>query len=258
MKTSWKPLALIQMLAFTATAAVSTGESQTQDAQRWAFVPIVMSNAETGAQGGALVIRFLNPGDTLNKPSAVGFAARLSQKGQVEVNLFPEWYLAGNRYHITTDLNYIRWPADFYEPGNGAKDSVDPYLAHGLNGSLTAERIWLRNFSAGPQALFRFEDIEQVGAVGRLTNQEPAVMNGPPDTVAGREGGLTAGLGGVMAYDGRDAIYWTRRGAFLRAKAAWYRKPGAANSTSTAIAWKPANSFRFSPPAPWGFPPPCS
>ena len=203
---------------------MATGEKPAQDAQRWAFVPIVMSNAETGAQGGALVIRFLNPGDTLNKPSTLGFAARLSQKGQVEVNLFPEWYLAGNRYHIAADLNYIRWPADFYEPGNGAKDSVDPYLAHGVNGNLTAERIWFRNFSAGPQALFRFEDIEQVGAVGRLTNQEPAVMNGPPDTVAGREGGLTTGLGGVMTYDGRDAIYWTRSGAFLRAKAAWYRE----------------------------------
>lgn len=52
MKSSWKPLALIHSLAFAATAAVSTEEGNVQDAQRWAFVPIVMSNAETGMQGG--------------------------------------------------------------------------------------------------------------------------------------------------------------------------------------------------------------
>jgi hypothetical protein len=227
MKASLKPLALIGSLAITLATAASTASVETpadKDAQRWAFVPIVMSNAETGVQGGALVIRFLNPGDTLNKSSTVGFAARLSQKGQVEVNLFPEWYLGNNRYHIAADLNYIRWPADFYELGNGSGDSLDPYLAHGVNGSVTAERAWFRNFSAGPQALFKYEEIEQTGSRGRLTNNEPAVMNGPPDTVAGRAGGLTSGLGGVMTYDGRDAVYWTRSGTFLRAKAAWYRE----------------------------------
>ena len=220
------PFALIHSLAFavsTATIAVAASERHAEDAQRWAFVPILMSNAETGAQGGALVIRFLNPGDTLNKSSTVGFAARLSQKGQVEVNLFPEWYMAGNRYHVAADVNYIRWPADFYEPGSGYKDSLDPYLAHGVNGSLTAERAWFRNFSAGPQALFKYEEIEPEGIGGRLANEEPAVGEAPRDTVAGRAGGLTSGLGGVMTYDGRDAVYWTRSGAYLRAKAAWYR-----------------------------------
>lgn len=221
MSSSLKPVALIFSLAFAASAAV---EVPSQEAQHWAFVPIVMSNAETGMQGGGLVIRFLNPGDTLNKPSTVGFAARLSQKGQVEVNLFPEWYLGNNLYHIAADVNYIRWPADFYELGNGSGDSLDHYLAHGVNGSLTAERAWFRNFSAGPQALFKYEDIKQEKTPGRLTNNAPATMNGPPDTVAGRAGGLTSGLGGVITYDGRDAVYWTRSGAYLRAKAAWYRE----------------------------------
>jgi hypothetical protein len=174
------------------------------DAQRWAFVPILMSNAETGIQGGALVIRFLNPGDTA------------SQKGQVEVNLFPEWYINRNLYHITADLNYLRWPADYYGRGNASdipKDSADGYLAQGVNGDLTVEREWFRNFSAGPQALFKYEEIDPVGTRGLLT-----------DTVAGRKGGFTSGLGGVMTYDGRDAVYWARHGAFLRAKAAWYRE----------------------------------
>ena len=36
-------------------------------------------------------------------------------------------------------------------------------------------------------------------------------------------GGFTSGLGGVMTYDRRDAIYWARSGCFLRGKAAWYR-----------------------------------
>ena len=185
------------------------------DPQRWAFVPILMSNAETGVQVGALVMRFLNPGDTANKPSTLGFAVRASQKKQAQVNLFPEWYLGGNLYHVTGELNYIRWPADFYGIGNDSdipKDSADAYLAQGVNGNLTGEREWFKNFSAGPQALFSYEDIEVRGKQGLLTAAVP-----------GDEGGLVTGLGAIMTYDGRDAIYWARRGTYLRAKSAWYR-----------------------------------
>ena len=184
--------------------------------QHWALVPVLISTAETGLQVGALVIRFLNPGDTLNKSSTVGFAVRASQKEQVEVNLFPEWYLQGNRYHVAAELNYIRWPADFYGIGNGSdipKDSADPYVANGIDGNATLEREWFPNLSIGPQALFKYESIETDADHARLT-----------DTVPGRTEGFTSGLGAVTTYDGRDAIYWTRRGCYLRARAAWYRE----------------------------------
>ena len=205
-----------RILALAALLSARPGlADSTETAQRWALVPILISNAETGIQAGALVMRFLNPGDTANLPSTVGFAARVSQEKQVEVNLFPEWYLGGNRYHVTSSLNYIRWPADFYGVGNGSdipKDSADPYLAEGVKGDLTAERQWRPGFFAGPQALFNYERIESEGSPLRLT-----------DSVAGKGGGLTSGLGGVMTYDARDGIFWARRGCFLRAKAAWYR-----------------------------------
>lgn len=207
-------LALAALLGTQAPAAETAPVAS--DPQRWAFVPILMSNAETGVQVGALVMRFLNPGDTANKPSSLGFAVRASQKGQAQVNLFPEWYLGGNLYHVTGELNYIRWPADFYGIGNGSdipKDSADAYLAQGVNGNITGEREWFRNFSAGPQALFSYEDIEVRGKQGLLTASVP-----------GQTGGLVTGLGALMTYDGRDAIYWARRGFYARAKAAWYRE----------------------------------
>ncbi len=183
--------------------------------QHWAFVPILISNAETGVQAGALVIRFLNPEDTVNSPSTVGFAARVSQKMQVEVNLFPEWYLRQNHYHVTADLNYIRWPADFYGVSNASdilKDSADHYLAQGVSGDLTVERQWWPKLFAGPQALFNYENIQAKGSPVLLT-----------DSIPGKNGGWVSGLGGVMTCDRRDEIYWARRGCFLRAKAAWYR-----------------------------------
>ena len=209
-------------LLFVAAAAFATAvlpfplrAADTADPQHWALVPILISNAETGVQVGALVMRFLNPEDTLNKSSTVGFAARVSQRAQVEVSLFPEWYLMNNLYHVTADVDYIRWPADYYGQGNGSdipKDSADSYLAQGFDGDLTVERKWFRNFSAGPQALVKYEAIDPEGSHGLLT-----------DSVSGRRGGFTSGLGGVMTYDGRDAVYWARRGTFLRGKASWYR-----------------------------------
>lgn len=206
-KTRLIPAAL---LALASAAAAAPAEPQ-----RWALVPILMSTAETGAQAGALVMRFLAPGDSLDKPSSIGFAARLSQRGQAQVNLFPEWYLRRNLYHVTGELNYIRWPADFYGIGNGSdipKDSADAYTAQGVNGSLIAERAWLKDFSAGPLVQFSYEDIEVKGRHGLLT-----------DAVSGRDGGLAAAAGLQATYDGRDAVYWTRNGTFLRAKTAWYR-----------------------------------
>jgi hypothetical protein len=199
-----------QALMPTAPSAAPASASQT-----WAFVPILISNAETGIQAGALVIRFLNPDDTINNSSTVGVSARISQKMQVEVDVFPEWYLRHNLYHVTADLDYIRWPADFYGIGNASdipKDSADHYLAQGVIGDLTVERQWWPGIFAGPQALFNYEDIAAKGVPALLT-----------DTVSGRQGGLTSGLGGVMTFDKRDASYWTRSGTFLRAKAAWYR-----------------------------------
>ncbi len=183
--------------------------------QSWAFVPILISNAETGVQAGALVMHFLNPSDSLNKPSTIGFAARISQKAQIEINFFPELYLQQNLYHITSNLKYIRWPADFYGIGNGTdilKDSADAYLAQGVDGDLTLERTWFKNFSAGPQLLAKYEFINPKGKHGLLT-----------PNVQGQEGGTTAGLGMVMTYDARDAIYWARQGTFLRFKNAYYR-----------------------------------
>lgn len=223
--TRWLPtLALAALLGGRAFAAETAASENLPAAatpvaasvpQHWAFVPILMSNAETGVQVGALVMRFLNPGDTNNKPSSLGFAVRASQMGQAQVNLFPEWYLGGNLYHITGELNFIRWPADFYGLGNDTdipKDSADAYLAQGVNGNLIFEREWFRNFSAGPQALVSYEDIEVRGKRGLLNASVP-----------GRTGGLVTGMGALMTYDGRDAIYWARSGFYARAKAAWYR-----------------------------------
>lgn len=183
--------------------------------QRWGLVPILMSTAETGLQAGLLVMRFLPTAGPLDKPSTLGLAARISQKGQAQINFFPEWYLRHNLYHVAGELNYLRWPADFYGIGNDQdrpKDSADAYTAEGANGNLIAERRWLKDFSAGPMAAFSRENIESGGKHGLLT----------PD-IAGATGGLAIGLGGQATYDGRDAVYWARRGAFLRAKALLYR-----------------------------------
>ena len=187
----------------------------TSTPQKWALVPILISNAETGIQVGALAIRFLNPEDTLNNSSNITFATRISQKKQVEINLIPEMYFQKNLYHLTTSINAIRWPADFYGIGNGSdilKDSADHYLAQGFNGDLTLERqLWPKLF-IGPQFLFNYEEIENSGI--------PKLLS---DSVSGKSGGLVSGLGSVMTYDRRDAVYWARRGNFLRGKAAWYR-----------------------------------
>jgi len=193
----------------------ATEVSATDGAQRWAFVPILISNAETGVQVGALVMRFLNPGDTADNPSTVELAARVSQKSQMQVDVVPEWYLDHNRLHIVGDLDYIRWPADFYGIGNGSDipiDSADAYLAQGFSGDLTAEREILPKLFLGPRARFNYEDISSKSPHALLI-----------DTVPGKDGGLVSGLGGVLTYDDRDAIYWARRGGILRAKGLWYR-----------------------------------
>jgi hypothetical protein len=200
--------------AFLCASSLCCADSSSAP-QHWAVVPILISNAETGIQGGMLVMRFLNPEDTSNKPSSLGFAVRVSQKLQTQIDLFPEWYLGHNLYHINANLHIIRWPADYYGIGNGTdipKDSANPYLAQGFNGDVSLERQLLPGLFIGPQALFNYEQV-------RFTGNENLVDSG----MLGKTGGFVSGLGGVMTYDRRDAIYWARKGCFLRAKAAWYR-----------------------------------
>ena len=210
----------IILLAYVCTAFLRVSShadtTSTSTAQRWALVPILISNAETGVQVGALVMRFLNPEDTSNRPSTVGFSARISQKKQADIDLFPEWYLQNNRYHISADLEYIDWPAFFYGMDNDssdiAEDSADHYLARGLSGNIMVEREWLPKLSVGPEVLFNYETV-RFDSGASLVNSR----------VFGQHTSFTTGLGGVMTYDRRDAIYWARKGCFVRGKAAWYR-----------------------------------
>lgn len=198
------------------TTQPSGTHASSPEPQRWALVPILMSTAETGLQVGGLVMRFLNPEDTVNKSSTLGFAIRASQKMQVQVNLFPEWYWAENRYHATAELNAISWPAEFYGIGNGSdipKEEADPYLAQGLSGKAMLERAIWPGISLGPHVEFNVEDIEN-RSQGRLLHAE----------IPGEKGGLIVGAGAVGTYDGRDAIYWTRRGFYLRAQNLWHAK----------------------------------
>lgn len=204
-----------QIQAAPATPPPATLASRPEP-QHWALVPILMSTAETGLQIGGLVIRFLNPQDTANKSSTLGFAARVSQKSQVQINLFPEWYWSANRYHATAELNAIRWPAEFYGLGNGGdipKEEADPYLAQGLGGKAMIEREIQPGLSAGPHLEFNYEAVENRGPARRLHAG-----------VSGEKGGLIAGTGAVLTYDGRDAVYWARRGAYARAQNLWHAK----------------------------------
>jgi len=199
-----------------ASATVKNDSVKVKPPQKWALVPAIISTAETGVQGAVLVIRYLNSGDTINLPSYAGFALRVSQKQQVEINLFQEAYMAHNLYHLVSTLNFISWPAYFYGIGNHTdiiKDSADFYTSQGTSGDITFEKQILPHFFIGPQALFNYESIDTDAKHGLLTNK-----------VTGYNGAFTDGAGGVATYDRRDAIYWTRRGAYLRAKAAWYRE----------------------------------
>lgn len=169
-------------------------------------LPNVFYTPETKIAGG-LVLGYFAPLDAVSPTSSVQFAAIYTQRRQFFVQLIPELYWGQGRWRLDGYAMLSRYPDAFYGIGPSAPAAQEEEYSSRL---ATVEAVLQHTvrpgWRLGPRLVVHAEEVVEVKG-GGLLDQNP---------VPGRTGGTSVGLGVTSLWDGRDNLYFPRRGRYFR------------------------------------------
>ena len=89
--------------------------------------PVVFYQPETGFGFGASLLIYyrFNPADTVSPPSSMAPIAIYTTKNQIIIGAFSEMYLAEDRWRITSNAGYSKFPNKFWGIGNDTPDEAE-------------------------------------------------------------------------------------------------------------------------------------
>jgi hypothetical protein len=184
----------------------SDAEEQTAD---WLLLPFASYAPSTKIAGG-IVAGYYRPG----QPSSnLQLTLTVTQRRQLTARVEPELYLNGGRWRVEGSLLGSKYPNVFYGIGGETPASAEEgYTARYAAVDLAAQRRLRPKLRVGPRVFVRTGSITDPDENGRIDR----------GLVPGAEGGLNAGLGLSTLWDGRDSIYYPRRGTYAEVVATWY------------------------------------
>lgn len=175
------------------------------------LVPLVVYTPEMHLGVGGLVVQFFRLGGAAqtSRVSSVAFVALLTTRKQAIFELHPDFYWDDERNHVAGKLEYQRFPDSFWGvgPRTRSEDEED----------YQRERL---RFRGGPHR--RFFGHVYAGLFTDLMLYKGTYPSEPTGIFAtgnihGLDGGLTVGVGPMLAFDNRDNTVATRSGTLLSA-----------------------------------------
>ncbi len=179
------------------------------------WFPIVYYTPETSVAGGAgvVVTRRKAAQAKGSRPDSLQAFLVYTAKSQSFVRLNPEVYLHNGRTRLDLALTYQNMPTSYFGVGNPA--GLDRDEADALE-----EEYTNRRFALSGTALFTVTGALRAGASARFATDSLRDVEPGGDLaggiVRGWAGGDVAGLGPMLEWDSRDAV-------FAPAAGAWYR-----------------------------------
>jgi len=188
----------------------------------WLVLPFASYAPDTKLAGG-VVGGYYRPDGDGTRGSSVQSTVTVTQRRQLILQLTPELYLDNSRWRVQGELEASHFPNSFYGIGGDTPETAEEeYTARSLLVDATAQRRVRPNLRVGPRLLVRGDAVWDPEAGGRIARSR----------VVGADGGLTAGLGGAVRWDGRDSRYYPRSGTYA-----------AATATLHSAAWGSAYTF---------------
>ena len=91
------------------------------------FLPFALYTPETRIAGGVGGIYTFRSGkyDRQNRPNSVSLSVKYTQNKQYVVDLTPDLYLKGEKYHLKTNIVYQKFPLKFYGIGGDTSDDME-------------------------------------------------------------------------------------------------------------------------------------
>ncbi|MFW5771468.1 MAG: BamA/TamA family outer membrane protein [Spirochaetota bacterium] len=186
----------------------------------WLFIPHAYYKPETQVAGGAVFLYTFQ--DTIMslppiklRPSTMAVTATYTQRDQFIFQVFPEFYLARDKYHIKTDLEYMNYPDRFYGIGPDTRENDwETYTANIFSWRNRAERALWKRIYAG--IIYNLDYREMVHTEdGELLDE---------GDINGDNGGTVSGIGLSLNYDTRDDTIYTRDGTYVQLRVIDYNE----------------------------------
>lgn len=179
--------------------------------QRWGALPVLGYTEETELQLGALVLWFFQPSIPDGEGSSLDFALYGTTRNQWVFTLGPKWRFLEERLVLDANLDYKKWPANYFGMGNQTdKELYNTYtmtqwrLRAPFETNLGLPHHLSRYFLYGAEL-----DVEH-NHTEFDSIQQPQI--GLPD----KSGGLRTGLGYNIQYNTTDHENWPRNGVLVK------------------------------------------
>jgi hypothetical protein len=149
------------------------------------------------------------------RPSTVATIFTYTVNQQFIWQLFPEIYLANERYQLLGALEYLNYPNIFYGIGNNTAESArEKYASDILKLKCDLRRETLSRLYMGLVYQFEMSETTKTESGGLLDS----------GSIPGGRGSKSSGLGFSVNFDNRDSSLSTTRGGYYMLSAVWFGK----------------------------------
>lgn len=184
---------------------------------RFLPLPVLFYRPQTSIAFGAQVKTIFRLGNNkqLTRPSSVTPEIIYTLNKQIITKLLCDIYLAENRWHISSKVDFRNFPDLFYGTGNDTLlESEEAYTSKAWDIYLSGEHHVGAAIHLGGH--FHLYDWQ-------LTETETSGLL-ESGTIAGSEGGSVAGLGIQFKFDTRDGIFYPRKGEVFQIAFTFYHQ----------------------------------
>ncbi len=203
----------------SATATQSSTEATIEPPSRtgWRILPVPGYAPETLLSltvGGLYYFPQPDNSDSTSRLNQIFGGVQYTLRNQFVVSVLPELYFNRENIRLFGQFEVSRYPDFFYGVGNSMPESNRE--AFTIFRAAAIGSLWwslngkgIRNgINAGVRFDIDYQNVIERQAVGLLANEGV-------DSIAGRNGGLLAGLGLTLNYDTRDVAVSARKGEFF-------------------------------------------
>jgi Omp85 superfamily domain len=178
--------------------------------------PFVVRSLETNWGFGGIAARFFKAGkrdDTTIRTSDVNFLGLYTLRQQLVLVMNSTVYFPREDQIARFQASYSYFPSDFWGLGNHA-----PYTAE--------EGFSQKQFFINPQFLQRVHDNFYLGITYQFQHSSPIIYTPgglfDQETITGRYGGNTSGIGPILSWDTRNNAFSPDHGFFAELQYVWF------------------------------------
>ena len=173
------------------------------------FVPFVSYRQETSLAGGLIHLAYFDIDSHPDKkrPSSLRSVLMASVTGMVFLQMQPELFWDHSNFRLNGEFLYQSFPDHYYGTGPETSALYEKYTFQNPRVRLNLRRRFWRNLEAGPAIEYENNKIIEPDSGGSLA----------AGTAPGADGGTISGVGAIVSWDTRDALFFPTRGGYYEA-----------------------------------------